>query len=77
MRTVHREKARMLNSGFAVGHPKQPRKLDQLPEWTKGERIVRRLLLQGHSPSQIRDILKVPGTVVLTIRAELLKQGKI
>lgn len=77
MRTVWRRKRRMLEQGLRLGCPKAPRTFVPSPEEEKGIEIVRTLLLEGHSPSQIRDILNVPGTVVLTIRAELLKKGKI
>ena len=77
MRTVHRYRARMLKKGLRVGNHKAPRTLYRTYEISKGEKIVRTLLLEGHSPSQVRDILAVPGEVVLTIRAELLKEGKL
>jgi len=77
MRTVHRYRARMLRKGLRVGNHKAPRTLYRTYEVSKGEKVVRTLLLEGHSPSQIRDILAVPGEVVLTIRAELLREGKI
>ncbi|MCJ8506612.1 helix-turn-helix domain-containing protein [Rhizobium lemnae] len=77
MRTVWRHKQRMRAQGRRLGCPYSPRTYVHSPEEQKGIEFVRTLLLEGHSPSQIRDILNVPGTVVLTIRAELLKQGKI
>lgn len=77
MRTVFRRKKRMLEQGRRLGNPKAPRNFVPSEQEQKGIEIVRTLLIEGHSPSQIRDILNVPGTVVLTIRAELLKQGKI
>lgn len=77
MRTVFRHKQRMLSRGLRVGDPFAPRTLVPTPEESKGQKIVRDLLLEGHSPSQIRDILRVPGQVVLSIRAELLREGKL
>lgn len=77
VRTVWRHKAKMRKAGRRIGDPFLPRTLLPTTEETKGHQIVRTLLLEGHSPSQIRDILQVPGSVVLTIRASLLKQGKL
>lgn len=77
VRTVYRCKARMRQRGLKVGDPKKPRRKCALEQCGKGETIVRQLLLEGHSPSLLRDIMNIPATVILTIRAELLKQGKL
>lgn len=76
-RTVHRYRKRMKSKGLRIGDWRQQRTLEETNETRKGEKIVRTLLLEGHSPSQIRDILNVPGQVVLSIKAQLLNEGKL
>ena len=76
VRTVYRRKARMRQRGLKLGDPKQPGR-QHAPPSHKGADIIRQLLIEGHSPSFLRDIMNIPATVILTIRAELLKQGKL
>lgn len=76
-RTVYRHRQRMLRRGLRIGNWRAPRSMERTQEMNKGETIVRTLLVEGHSPSQIRDILNVPGEVVLSIRAALLREGKL
>jgi len=77
MRTVHRRRAEMLARGEKIGNWKAPRRNGGAYADVKGAAIVRQLLLEGHAPSLLRDILKIPPDVILTIRAELLRQGKL
>lgn len=77
MRTIFRRRAQLRSKGVKVGNPHKPRTAAIAVPEDIGTRIVRTLLLEGHSPSQLRDILKVPGEAILTIRAELIREGKL
>lgn len=77
IRTVHRRRAEMHARGEKIGNWKAPRRNDVAYAEMKGANIVRQLLLEGHTPSLLREILNIPPTVILTIRAELLRQGKL
>lgn len=77
MRTVHRRRAEMLARGEKIGDWKAPRSNNFTYSEVKGANIVRQLLLEGHAPSLLRDIMKIPPDVILMIRAELLRQGKL
>lgn len=76
MRTVYRRRAEMLARGEKIGNWKAPRRNEGTAD-VKGANIVRQLLMEGHAPSLLRDIMKIPPDVILTIRAELLRQGKL
>lgn len=43
----------------------------------QARRIVRQLLCEGHSAADLRDILAVPGSVILSIKTELIREGKL
>ncbi|PZU25003.1 MAG: hypothetical protein DI589_02075 [Shinella sp.] len=78
MRTIHRKRAAMRRRGVALGSPAGARHMTKgACDNVKGVGIVRQLLLEGHAPSLLRDIMNIPPEVILTIRAELLKQGKL
>lgn len=78
MRTVHRRKSHLRKAGKRLGDPAQASKESPpLHLENKGALIVRTLLLEGYSPSLLRGILNVPGDVILTARAELLREGKL
>lgn len=74
MRTVHRRRADMITRGEKVGRWNAPRPNNFTCAEVKGADIVRQLLLEGHQPSLLRDIMKIPPDVILTIRAELLRR---
>ncbi|WP_349507234.1 helix-turn-helix domain-containing protein [Agrobacterium pusense] len=78
-RTIWRHKALMRKRGEKLGDPTLPRRPNPALAATSSiaESIVRQLLLEGHSPSLLRNIVKIPPAVILTIRAELLRQGKL
>lgn len=76
-RTVYRCKARMRKHGRSLGDPTKPRRCLDQTQPGKAESIIRQLLLEGHPPSLLRDLMNIPAAVILTIRAELLKQGKL
>ncbi|OJH51170.1 hypothetical protein ATN81_03105 [Agrobacterium pusense] len=78
-RTVWRYKTLMRKRGEKLGDHKLPRRPNPTLAATTSiaETIVRQLLLEGHSPSLLRNIVKISPTVILTIRAELLRQGKL
>ncbi|MBB4065693.1 helix-turn-helix domain-containing protein [Gellertiella hungarica] len=75
-RTVFRYRQRFKEQKIQVGEPSRPRSPPLTKQAERGRQIVETLLAEGHSPSQIRDILNVPGEVILTIRAHLHKEGK-
>lgn len=77
MRTVFRRRAHLRSIGVKIGNPRMPRTVAIEVPKDIGTRIVRTLLLEGYSPSQLRDFLKVPGEAILMIRAELIREGKI
>lgn len=77
VRTVFRCKARMRKHGRNLGDPSKPRRSPDQSQPGKAESIIRQLLIEGHPPSLLRDIMNIPAAVILTIRAELLKQGKL
>ncbi|MCZ8159102.1 MAG: hypothetical protein O9256_04370 [Rhizobiaceae bacterium] len=77
MRTIFRRRAQLRSKGVKIGNPRKPRtSAIEVPD-NIGTRIVRTLLLEGYSPSQLRDVLNVPGEAILTIRAELIREGKL
>lgn len=43
----------------------------------KARTIVRQLLLEGHSAALLRDVLAVPGSIILSIKTELIREGKL
>ena len=79
MRSVYRARAALRKQGIKTGTPCRRRRIqhggnfDDIP----GVDIVRQLLIEGHKPSFLRDIMNIPPDIILTIRAELLKQGKL
>lgn len=77
MRTIFRRRAQLRSKGVKLGNHRKPRTVAvEVPE-NIGTRIVRTLLLEGYSPSQLRDVLNVPGEAILTIRAKLIREGKL
>ncbi|TRA93669.1 MULTISPECIES: hypothetical protein [Rhizobium/Agrobacterium group] len=77
LRSVDRRIAAMKARGEKLGRWDASRPNNFIYAEVKGASIVRQLLLEGHSPSLLRDIMKIPPDVILTIRAELLRQGKL
>lgn len=82
-RTVWRSKRRWYESR-KVPHPEQSRKcsaaIDRKRHVRRGEKaraIVRQLLLEGHSSALLRDLLAVPGDIILSIKTELIREGKL
>lgn len=78
MRTVHRRKSYLRRLGKRIGDPSRKGGMGEVAGIdSRHAVIIRTLLLEGHSPSVLRGILSVPGEVILTIRAGLLRDGTL
>lgn len=79
MRSVYRTRAELRKKGVKLGAPCRRRPIrhggsfDDVP----GVSVVRQLLLEGHKPSFLREIMNIPPEVIAWVRADLLKQGKL
>lgn len=74
VRTVWRVKKRS-SAGPQGGNAAKRR--DAIVQGDKAHAIVRQLLSEGHSAADLRDILAVPGSVILSIKTELIREGKL
>lgn len=74
VRTVWRVKKRA-HAGRRSGNP--TKRKDTARQGDKAHAIVRQLLSEGHSAADLRDILAVSGSVILSIKTELIREGKL
>jgi hypothetical protein len=83
VRTVWRTKRRFYETN-ASPHPKRSRQASSAAArksavrgGDKAHAIVRQLLMEGHSAALLRDLLAVPGSAILSIKSELIREGKL
>ena len=79
MRSVYRARAALRKRGIKTGTPCRRRSIRHGGDFEgiPGVDVVRQLLLEGRSPSLLRDIMNIPPDVISWVRADLLKQGKL
>ena len=78
VRTVWRVKKRVGGSSAALRRAGDTLKRNAAARrGDKAHAIVRQLLSEGHSAADLRDVLAVPGNVILSIKAELIREGKL